>query len=45
MGLAELCNKNVYNFDVFSGSSAHPKVVFMEVLHPIELEFRNFGFE
>jgi len=27
--------------DIYPGSSAHAKVVFREVLHAIELEFRN----
>ena len=36
MGLAEFSNKNNSDFDISPGS---------EVLHPIELEFRNVGFE
>ena len=35
MGLAELSNENNNNFDIFPGNSAHPKVVFREVLYPI----------
>jgi len=27
--------------DDYPGSSTHPKVIFREVLHPIELEFGN----
>ena len=30
--------------DVYPGSSTYPKVVFKEVLHPIELEFGNADF-
>ena len=30
--------------DIYPGSSTHPKVVFREVLHPIELEFGNVDF-
>ena len=30
--------------DVYRGSSTHLKVVFIEVLHPIELEFGNVDF-
>ena len=31
--------------DICPGSSTHPKVVFKEALHPIELEFGNLVFE
>ena len=31
--------------DIYPGSSTHEKVVFREVLHPIELEFRNVGLQ
>lgn len=27
--------------DIYPGSATHAKVVFREVLHPIELEFEN----
>ena len=30
--------------DFYAGSSTHPKVVFREVLHSIELEFGNVDF-
>ena len=30
--------------DIYLGSSTHPKVVFREVLHPIELEFGTVDF-
>ena len=30
--------------DIYPGSSTHSKVVFKEVLHPIELEFGNVDF-
>jgi len=30
--------------DIYPGSSTHPKVVFREVLHSIELEFKNVDF-
>lgn len=30
--------------DIYSGSSTHAKVVFSEVLYPIELEFENGDF-
>ena len=30
--------------DIYPGSSTHPKVVFREVLHLIELEFGNVDF-
>ena len=30
--------------DIYPGSSTHSKVVFREVLHPIELEFGNVDF-
>jgi len=30
--------------DIYPGSSTHPKVVFKEVLHPIELEFGKVDF-
>ena len=30
--------------DIYPGSSTYPKVVFREVLHPIELEFGNVDF-
>ena len=31
----------IFITDIYPGSSTHPKVVFREVLHPIELEFGN----
>ena len=30
--------------DIYPGSSTHPKVVYLEALHPIELEFGNVDF-
>ena len=30
--------------DIYPGSFSHPKVVFREVLHPIQLEFGNVDF-
>ena len=30
--------------DIYPGSSTHPKMVFREVLHPIELEFGTVDF-
>ena len=30
--------------DIYPGSSTHPKVIYREVLHPIELEFGNVDF-
>ena len=30
--------------DIYPGRSNHPKVVFREFLHPIELKFRNVDF-
>ena len=36
---SKTCN-NYYN-NVYPGSSTHPKVVFREGLHPIELQFGN----
>ena len=37
-------NSNKNNNNIYPGSSSHPKVVFREVLHPIELEFGNVDF-
>ena len=30
--------------DIYPGGSTHPKVVFREVMHPIELEFGSVDF-
>ena len=43
--LSGTVSRYILIIDIYPGRSTHPKVVFREFLHPIELKFRNVDFE